>query len=373
MANDLKRFLDKLMKVEERELKKLRAIADQTTSLEPRIQKLSQAEMCEKFAGFREALEPLASDFDKREKAMMDVLPEVFACVREASVRTIGLRHFDVQLMGGVVLHQGKITEMKTGEGKTLVATLAMALNGLTCRGAHLVTVNDYLAKRDAEWMGPIYAYLGLRVAYLQNGQDRDERVAAYGADITHGTNSEFGFDYLRDNMVTDARLRVQRPLYYAIVDEVDSILIDEARTPLIISGQPTQASEEYKRYDQIVRRLRKDVHFELDEKEKTVSLTEEGIDAVESALGIKDLYDPDNAFHAHQVSLALKAHGIFKKDIDYVVKDGQVIIVDEFTGRLMMGRRSRPKRVSMCNRKRRPWPRSRFRTTTASTKNWRV
>jgi preprotein translocase subunit SecA len=340
MPNEIKVFFDKLFKVEERELKKIRAMADQITSLEPRIQKMTESEMREKIAGFREGVVPVADDFEKREKAMMDVMPETFAMVREASVRTLGLRPFDVQLMGGIVLHQGRITEMKTGEGKTLVATLPMTLNGLAGRGAHLVTVNDYLAKRDSEWMGPIYNYLGLRVASLQNGQNREERVDAYGADVTHGTNSEFGFDYLRDNMVTDRRNRVQRKLYYAIVDEVDSILIDEARTPLIISGQPTQASDEYKKYDMIVRRLRKDVHYEMDEKEKSASLTEEGIDAAEKALGISDLYDPASVMHAHHLQLALKAHALFKKDIDYVVKDGQVVIVDEFTGRLMVGRR---------------------------------
>lgn len=340
MSSDFKKFLDKLFKTEERELKKLRALADHITSLEPQIQKLTQAEMQEKINAFRESIAPVAKDSNKREAVMMEILPEVFAMVREASVRTLKLRHFDVQLMGGIVLHQGRITEMKTGEGKTLVATLPLTLNALAGRGCHLVTVNDYLAKRDAEWMGPIYNYLGLRVAYLQNGQDRNQRVDAYEADVTHGTNSEFGFDYLRDNMVTDARNRVQRSLYFAIVDEVDSILIDEARTPLIISGQPTQASEEYKRYDQIVRRLRKDVHYEVDEKEHSVTLTEEGIDIVEKSLGITDLYGMESSIHAHHIQLALKAHALYKKDIDYVVKDGQVIIVDEFTGRLMMGRR---------------------------------
>ncbi len=328
------------MKTEERELKKLFAQTDHIRSLEPEIEKLSETEIREKVLKWRDPIQEVKFDYEKREKIMMEALPEVFACVREAGRRTIGLRAFDEQIVGGVVLHKGRITEMKTGEGKTLAAVLALTLNALAGRGAHLVTVNDYLAKRDVGWKGPIYELCGLTVAYLQNGQHRDERVAAYRSDVTYGTNSEFGFDYLRDNMVTSAQNRVQSKLYYAIVDEVDSILVDEARTPLIISGQPQQASEEYKRYDQIARRLRKDVHYELDDKEKSSTLTEEGIDVVESTLGIDDLYEPRNAKHAHQVQLALRAHALFKKDIDYVVKDGQVIIVDEFTGRLMHGRR---------------------------------
>jgi len=340
MPTHLKIFFDKILKTEERELKKLSARVDRINVLEPQIQKQSESEIRERVLKWREPLEKVRDDFDKREKLLDEALPEVFACVREASLRVNGERHYDAQLLGGIVLHQGRIAEAKTGEGKTLAATLPMTLNGLVGYGAHLVTVNDYLAKRDAEWMGPIYNYVGLKVAYLQNGQDREQRVDAYNSDIAYGTNSEFGFDYLRDNMVTDGRNRVQRKLYYAIVDEVDSILIDEARTPLIISGQPQQASQEYIKYDRIVRRLRKDVHFELDEKEKSSSLTEEGIDAVERTLGIADLYDPDNAMHAHHIQLALKAHALFTKDIDYVVKDGQVVIVDEFTGRLMVGRR---------------------------------
>ena len=340
MSSDLKRFFDKVFKTEEREVRKLEARAEQITALEPSIHKLSDDQIKEKILGWKDKLEPVRYDYEKREQVLDSALNEVFACVREASVRTTGMRHFDVQLMGGIVLHEGKITEMKTGEGKTLVATLAMTLNSLLGFGCHLVTVNDYLAKRDAEWMSPIYEFMGLRVAYLQNGQQRDERIDAYAADITHGTNSEFGFDYLRDNMVTDARMRVQGKNYFAVVDEVDSILIDEARTPLIISGQPQQATDEYKLYDRVIRGMKKDVHYELDDKEKNVNLTEEGIDRVESSLGIDDLYDPDNAQHSHHVQLALKAHGIFKKDIDYVVENGQVIIVDEFTGRKMYGRR---------------------------------
>jgi preprotein translocase subunit SecA len=340
MPSDLKRWFDKLMKVEEREVKKFQVRAEQITTLEPRIQKLSDSEIRDTVRKWKEPISKVAFDRDKREAVMEEALPEVFACVREAGKRTIGLRAFDEQIMGAIVLHEGRISEMKTGEGKTLVATMPLTINALSGRGAHLVTVNDYLAKRDANWNRPIYEFCGLSVDFLQNGQVRDERVRAYRSDVTYGTNSEFGFDYLRDNMVVDARNRVQSKLYYAIVDEVDSILIDEARTPLIISGQPQQASEQYQNYDRIVRHLRKDVHFELDDKEKAVNLTEEGMDVVEKSLGIVDLYDPKDAIHAHHIQLALKAHGLFKKDIDYVVKDGQVIIVDEFTGRLMMGRR---------------------------------
>jgi preprotein translocase subunit SecA len=337
---EMKQFFEKLLKTEEREIKRLRAQVVAVSTLEPQIKKLSDSELRDKLLKWREPLKGVRDDFDKREAMLREALPEVFACVREAAVRTIGERHYDVQIMAGMVLHEGRIAEAKTGEGKTLSATLPLSLNSLAGYGSHLVTVNDYLAKRDAEWMGPIYRLLGLSIAYLQNGQHGGERVAAYNSDITHGTNSEFGFDYLRDNMVTDKRNRVQKKLYFAIVDEVDSILVDEARTPLIISGQPEQATQEYIRYDRIIRRLRKDVHYELDEKEKSVSLTEEGIDACERALAIDDLYDPENSMHAHHLSLALKAHAIFIKDIEYVVKDGQVVIVDEFTGRLMIGRR---------------------------------
>jgi len=329
-----------VLKIEEREIKKFFARTDRINRLEPEIKKLSESQLKERVLKWRDPVKEVRNDFDKREEVLDQALDEVFACVREASARTIGERHYDVQLIAGMVLHQGRISEMKTGEGKTLAATLPMTLNSLAGYGSHLVTVNDYLAKRDAEWMKPIYGMLGLDVRYLQNNQDRTERVRAYNADICHGTNSEFGFDYLRDNMVSDAANRVQKKLYYAIVDEVDSILIDEARTPLIISGQPQQATLEYVKYDRIVRRLRKNVHFELDEKEASASLTEEGIDAVESALGIQDLYSPDNAVHAHQIQLGLKAHSLFENGKEYIVKDGQVIIIDEFTGRQMPGRR---------------------------------
>jgi len=340
MPSELKRFFDKIFKTEEREIKKIRALVDQINILEPRIKKLSDTEIKETVQKWREPVEKVRDDFDKREKILDDALPEVAACVREASWRTNGERHYDEQLISGIILHQGRIAEAKTGEGKTLAATLPMTLNSLAGYGAHLVTVNDYLAKRDAEWMSPIYKFVGLTVSFLQNGQGPMDRRQAYQTDITYGTNSEFGFDYLRDNMVTDSNARVQNHLYFAIVDEVDSILIDEARTPLIISGQPQQASQQYQMYDRIVRKLRKDVHYELDEKEKNSSLTEEGIDALENQLNITDLYSPENATHAYHIQLALKAHSLFTKDIDYVVKDGQVVIVDEFTGRLMPGRR---------------------------------
>ncbi len=340
MPSDLRNFFEKFLRTEERELKKLYASVDRINVLEPEIQKLSDERIRDRFNKWKDPVMKVREDFDKREAVLDEALPEVAACVREASLRTNKERHYDEQLICGIVLHHGRIAEAKTGEGKTLAATLPMSLNALAGYGTHLVTVNDYLAKRDAEWMHPIYNFLGLEVAFLQNGQSPQDRVAAYQADITYGTNSEFGFDYLRDNMVTDIKLRVQRHLYFSIVDEVDSILIDEARTPLIISGQPQQASQEYQRYDRIIRRLRKDVHFELDEKEKHASLTEEGIDEIEKALAISDLYSPENATHAHHLQLALKAHSLFIKDIDYVVKDGQVVIVDEFTGRLMLGRR---------------------------------
>jgi len=340
MPSDLRNFMDKVFKTEEREVKKLTARTDYINRLEPEIKKLSNDQLKERVLKWRDPLGKVREDFDKREALLDEALNDVFACVREASLRVNNERPFDVQLVTGMVLHQGRISEMKTGEGKTLAAVLPMALNGLVGYGSHLVTVNDYLAKRDAEWMGPIYNLLGLEVRYLHNGQDRDSRVAAYNADVCHGTNSEFGFDYLRDNMVSDAANRVQKHLYFAIVDEVDSILIDEARTPLIISGQPQQATQEYIKYDRIVRRLRKDVHYELDEKESSVSITEEGIDSVESSLGITDLYSPENAMHAHHIQLALKAHSLFENGKEYIVKNDQVVIIDEFTGRQMPGRR---------------------------------
>ena len=269
-----------------------------------------------------------------------ELLPEAFAAVREASVRTIGLRHFDCQLIGGMVLHDGKVSEMKTGEGKTLVATLAVYLNALPGAGVHVVTVNDYLAKRDAEWMAPIYRALGLTVGFIQHDFDPPERKISYNCDITYGTNNEFGFDYLRDNMALSLEDCVQRPLHYAIVDEVDSILIDEARTPLIISGMVEDKVDTYFRGDGIARKMSKDADFTTDEKTKNAILTEAGIKKAEKLLNIEYLFDIEHMDVAHQLLQSLKAHYLFRRDVDYVIKDGEIIIVDEFTGRLMAGRR---------------------------------
>ncbi|WP_084222207.1 preprotein translocase subunit SecA [Thermodesulfobacterium hydrogeniphilum] len=316
----------------ERELKKLKPIVQRINDLEPEIKKLSDDELARKTVEFKEKL--------GRGATLDDILPEAFAVVREAARRILGMRHFDVQLMGGIVLHQGKIAEMKTGEGKTLVATLPAYLNALTGKGVHIVTVNDYLAKRDAEWMGPIYRFLGLTVGYLQNNMNDSERKKAYACDITYGTNSEFGFDYLRDNMKYSLDDMVQRGHYYVIIDEVDSILIDEARTPLIISGPSEESTDIYYFIDEIVRKLKIDTHFTIDEKTKNVTLTEEGITECERLLGIKNLYNPRYVRLVHHIHQALRAHHLFKRDVDYVVKDGKIIIVDEFTGRLMPGRR---------------------------------
>ena len=270
------------------------------------------------------------------------LLPEAFAVVREASRRVLGMRHFDVQVLGGIVLHQGRIAEMKTGEGKTLVATLPAYLNALAGKGVHIVTVNDYLARRDSEWMGQIYKFLNLSVGLIVHGLDHKERQEAYAADITYGTNNEFGFDYLRDNMVTSWDHRVQRPLHYAIIDEVDSILIDEARTPLIISGQLQQSTDFYEKIDRVVTRLKAGVHYTVDEKARTVTREEEGTELIEKILGIENIHDgsEENREILNQIDQALKAHALMKRDRDYVVKDGKIIIVDEFTGRLMYGRR---------------------------------
>jgi preprotein translocase subunit SecA len=316
----------------ERELKRLKPIVERINALEPSMQKLSDVELQRKTVEFKERLE--------KEESLNSLLPEAFAVVRETARRILGMRHFDVQLMGGIVLHQGKIAEMKTGEGKTLVATLPAYLNALTGKGVYIVTVNDYLAKRDAEWMGPIYRFLGLTVGYITSGMDNEERKKAYLCDITYGTNSEFGFDYLRDNMKYSLEDMVQRGHYYAIIDEVDSILIDEARTPLIISGPSEESTDLYYYVDEIVRKLKKDVHFTVDEKSKSAHLTEEGIAECERLLGIKNLYHPRYVRLVHHINQALRAHHLFKRDVDYVVKDGKVIIVDEFTGRLMPGRR---------------------------------
>ncbi|HHV93551.1 MAG TPA: preprotein translocase subunit SecA [Firmicutes bacterium] len=325
-------LLRKLFDTNAKELKRLQGHVEIINGLEPEIQALSDAELQAKTGEFKERL--------ARGAALNDILPEAFAVVREAARRTIGMRHFDVQLMGGIVLHEGRIAEMKTGEGKTLVATLPAYLNALTGKGVHIVTVNDYLARRDAEWMGEIYRFLGLTVGVIVHGLDFDERRRAYNADITYGTNNEFGFDYLRDNMVLYPEQMVQRELHYAIVDEVDSILIDEARTPLIISGPSEDAPEEYYRFARLVPQLKRDVHYTVDEKARTVALTEAGVARVEELLGIDNLFDDRHFQLNHYVIQALKAATLFKRDRDYIVKDGQVIIVDEFTGRLMFGRR---------------------------------
>ncbi len=276
----------------------------------------------------------------KLQEALEDVLVPAFALVREAGRRKLSMRHFDVQMIGGIVLHQGKISEMKTGEGKTLVATLPAFLNSLAGRGVHIVTVNDYLARRDAEWMSPIYKLLGLTVGVIVHDLDDAQRRAAYAADITYGTNNEFGFDYLRDNMKYDLKDCVQRGHQFCIVDEVDSILIDEARTPLIISGPAEESTDKYYRIDKIIPKLILDIDYTLDEKHRTATLTEEGVSKCERLLGLGNLYDPANMELIHHVYQALRAHTLYQKDVDYVVKEGEVIIVDEFTGRQMPGRR---------------------------------
>mgnify|MGYP001011616304 FL=1 len=316
----------------ERDIKKLKPIVQQINALEDEVKKLTHDQMLAKTAEFRGRIE--------NGQPVDDLLPYAFAMVREAAWRTIGMRHFDVQLMGAIVLHQGKISEMKTGEGKTLVATMPVYLNALAGKGVHVVTVNDYLARRDSEWMGPIYKYLGLTVGVIQHNMDYYQRQQSYRCDVTYGTNNEFGFDYLRDNMVEHRSLRVQRELYYAIVDEVDSILIDEARTPLIISGSTDESTKKYYLINKIIPGLREGVDYEVNEKDRNCLLTEEGVRHVERLLKIDNLYDSRNIELVHHVNQALKAHTLFKRDIDYIVKDGQVVIVDEFTGRLMPGRR---------------------------------
>jgi len=316
----------------DRDLKKLQPYVAAINDLEPQIQKLTDAQLQAKTAEFKEKLSQGA--------ALDDILVEAFAVVREVARRTVRMRHFDVQLMGGLVLHQGKIAEMKTGEGKTLVATLPAYLNALEGKGVHIVTVNDYLAKRDAEWMGPIYKFLGLSVGVIQHDLGDAERKKAYAADLTYGTNNEFGFDYLRDNMKFRLEDVVQREFNYAIVDEVDSILIDEARTPLIISGPTQESTQLYYKVDRFTRRLQKEKHFTLDEKTKTVALNENGVAEAEKYFSVPNLYDLNYMDLVHAINQSLKAHFLFNRDVDYMVKDGQVIIVDEFTGRLMPGRR---------------------------------
>lgn len=317
----------------ERYLKGVLSVVRAVNALEPEMRALRDED-------FPRRLQRCREDFNSG-KGLDALRPEVFALVREASVRTLGLRHFDAQLIGGLALHDGKIAEMKTGEGKTLAATLPVALNSLTGKGVHVITVNDYLAKRDAEWMGRVYAFLGLSVGVIVHGLDDAGRKAAYGADITYGTNNEFGFDYLRDNMKFYREHLAQRGHYYAIVDEVDSILIDEARTPLIISGPADESTELYRRVDLLIPRLKREEHFTLDEKARAVLLTEAGVSRVEGLLGVENLFEARNVALQHHVLQALKAHHIFRRDVDYLVNEnGQVVIVDEFTGRPMPGRR---------------------------------
>lgn len=316
----------------ERDIKKLLPLVEKINSLESEVKKLSDEEMRGKTTEFRQRIE--------KGESPDSIMPEAFALVREASIRTLGMRHFDVQLMGGAVLHSGKIAEMKTGEGKTLVATLPLYLNALTGNGAHLVTVNDYLARRDAEWMSPIYKFLGLTLGIIQHNMEPQERQNAYNCDITYGTNNEFGFDYLRDNMVEHKSLRVQKELNFCIVDEVDSILIDEARTPLIISGSTEESTKKYFLINKVIPSLKEGDDYEVNEKDKNVTLTEEGVSHLEKLMKIDNLYDNNHIDTIHHINQALKAHTLFVKDVDYIVKEGEVIIVDEFTGRLMPGRR---------------------------------
>ena len=323
----------------DREMKRLRPDVDEINRLEPEISALSDDELRAKIAEWKANISAI-EEREQREEAMLEILPPVFAVVREAAKRTIGQRHFDVQLIGGMMLHQGRIAEMKTGEGKTLVATLPAVLNALSGRGVHVVTVNDYLARRDSEWMGRIYNFLGLTVGVVVHGVTDQDRKVAYRADITYGQNNEFGFDYLRDNMKFNLEDYVQREHNFAIVDEVDSILIDEARTPLIISGASEESTDTYYVVDRVIPRLKPEEHYTIDEKMRTVSLTEEGVTRVEQLLGVENLYDPRNILLLHHANQGLRAHTLFKRDVDYVVKEGEVIIVDEFTGRLMPGRR---------------------------------
>jgi preprotein translocase subunit SecA len=316
----------------EREIRRMRPIIRKINLLEEQMLQLSDLDLTAQTNAFRERVargEPLES-----------ILPEAFAVVRETSRRKLGERPYDVQLIAGIVLHEGKIAEMKTGEGKTLSSTLPLYLNALTGKGAHLITVNDYLARRDAEWMGPIYTHLGLEVGVIQNQMNDADRKIAYNADITYGTNNEFGFDYLRDNMKFDLEEYVQRDLHYAIVDEVDSILIDEARTPLIISGPSEKGSDLYQTANRAVLPLKKDQDYEVDEKARSAQITESGIDKVERTMGVGNMYAPENILVRHHITQALRANALFRKDVDYVGKEGEVLIVDEFTGRILPGRR---------------------------------
>ena len=316
----------------DREVKRIQVIVDQINQFEASICKLSDDQLLAKTCEFKARL--------KEGATLDDILPEAFAVVRETGLRTLKMRHFDVQMIGGVVLHEGKIAEMKTGEGKTLAATLPVYLNSLEGKGSHVVTVNDYLAKRDSEWMGTIYEFLGLTVGRIYHDMPEEERREAYNCDVTYGTNNEFGFDYLRDNMKFSSEQFVQRDLNFAIVDEVDSILIDEARTPLIISGPAEESTLKYDEACKVIPKLRKEKDFQVDEKAKTAALNDEGIGTVEKILDIENLYDPQNIETLHCIQQALKAHALFKNEVDYVVNDGEVVIIDEFTGRMMPGRR---------------------------------
>lgn len=325
-------LVKKMFDTNERDVKRLMKTVDYINSLEPQFIALSDEQLKAKTVEFRERLE--------KGETLDELLPEAFATVREASKRTLGMRHFDVQLVGGMALHEGRIAEMKTGEGKTLVGTLPVYLNALLEKGVHVVTVNDYLAQRDSEQMGQIYNFLGMTVGVNLSGMEHEEKQEAYSCDITYGTNNEFGFDYLRDNMVLYKEKMVQRPLYYCIIDEVDSILIDEARTPLIISGQAQKSTELYYAADRFVKRLEAEEDFTVDIKVKSVALTEKGVAKAERAFGIENLYDQSNITLNHHVVQALKANVIMRRDVDYVVTEDEVVIVDEFTGRLMAGRR---------------------------------
>jgi len=316
----------------DRTIKQLRQIVARINDLEPTVEPLSDEELAGKTVEFKERV--------AQGESLDDLLPEAFAVVREAAKRVLGERHYDVQLIGGIVLHQGKIAEMKTGEGKTLMSTAPVYLNALSGKGVHVVTVNDYLASRDMEWMGQIYRFLGLTTGSIVHDMDDDARREAYAADVTYGTNNEFGFDYLRDNMKFDLADFCQRGFNYAIVDEVDSILIDEARTPLIISGPADMSTDMYLKVDRIMKHFQEEIHYTKDEKSRQAMLTDEGVALAEELLGLENLYDPRNINYLHHVNQALKAHVLFQRDVDYIVRNGQVVIVDEFTGRTMEGRR---------------------------------
>ena len=325
----LKRFLGDN---NDKEIKRMQKTVDQINEMEAGLQNLTDSTLAAHTDKFKDRL--------AAGETLDDILPEAFAVCREASRRVLGMRHFDVQLIGGMCLHEGKIAEMKTGEGKTLVATLPVYLNALTGKGVHMVTVNEYLAKRDSEWMGHLYKFLGLSVGLIMHDLDFPSRKYAYNCDVTFGTNNEYGFDYLRDNMVISSDQMVQRDLNFAIVDEVDSILIDEARTPLIISGPGAKSTEVYARMAQAVATLRQGEDYTVDEKQKTVAPSDESVHKVEQMLGVKNLYAPENIEYSHCFNAALRAKAIMHRDRDYVVRDGEVVIVDEFTGRLMFGRR---------------------------------